>query len=534
MKKKLYLILGSFLTLIICVGLFWGRQLKNAVMVSVISEEKQEDLLNELELSENLEFQLLFQGERVPYDAVNDTYYLPMVTDEKWLWGDCFALSAENLRLQWCDDPYWEMLEEAIAEGHEFSFFVFDDQLVRKGKIVFTGIPMMRLETQQFLGDYYYYSRVTVFDPFHNTGGLYEITDCFGYLEIRGRTSKAFPKKGWDLDLVKENGQPYKTALFGLREDDDWKLNSLYPDGTKVKEMVCMELWNSLAEDTESAYDKGTNMEYFEMLMDQEYLGLYGAMEQLDYKQFSLNKNEDVIYKSYAWPLERNPDRYAPEEEAFGHLIKAADRQITEELWQPLYEYVEAAGFAEEDGVGDLEVFYEYLKEHMDMDNFLNIELYIQTLYAFDNKYKNLYIAADRRDDGDYTLWKVPWDLNYTFGERFDVDANALTSYNLEWSQELMPQFMMSEALLESGNKEFIKLLNAKWQELQNGVLSVENIQHIAEKHMERLVSSGAFARDEKCWTEGPHNTSIEEMLEFHSCRLDFLDEHYQSFLNEN
>ncbi len=66
MKRKLCLILGSFLTLIICVGLFWGRQLKNAVMVSVISEEKQEVLLSDLELSENLEFQLLFQGERVP------------------------------------------------------------------------------------------------------------------------------------------------------------------------------------------------------------------------------------------------------------------------------------------------------------------------------------------------------------------------------------------------------------------------------------------------------------------------------------
>ena len=290
MKKKLYLILGSFLTLLICVGLFWGVQVKNAVMVSVISEEKQEVLLDEKEFSQNLEFQLLFQGERVPYDAISDTYYLPLMTDEKWLWGDYFSLSREDLRLQWCEDPYWDKMEEAIAEGHAFSFFVSDDLSVRKGKIVFTGLPMMRLEKQQILGDYYYYCKVTVFDPFHNSGGLYEITNCYGYLEIRGRTSKAFPKKGWDLDLVKENGQPYKTNLFGLREDDDWKLNSLYPDATKVKEMICMELWNSLAEQTESVCDTGTNMEYFEMLMDQEYAGLDGAMEQLDYKQFSLNK----------------------------------------------------------------------------------------------------------------------------------------------------------------------------------------------------------------------------------------------------
>lgn len=534
MKKKLYLILGSLFALIICVALLWGKQLQKAVKVSMISEEKQEALLEKLEISENLEFTLLFQGEEVPYDAVNDIYYLPQTANEKWLWEDSFTLSQENFRLQWCEDTYWEAMEDAIEEGHVFSFLVSDDTSIRKGKIVFTGLPMMKFEKQQILGDYYYYCKVTVFDPFHNANGLYEIDNCYGYLEIRGRTSKAFPKKGWDLDLVKENGQPYKTNLFGLREDDDWKLNSLYPDGTKVKEAICMDLWNMIAEQTESVYDAGTNMEYFEMVIDCEYMGLYGAMEQMDYKQFSLSKSEDVIYKSYAWPMERNPDRYAPEEEAFGHLIKTADRPITEELWNPLYEYVEAAGFAEKDGVGNLEVFYDYLQKHMNMDNFLNIDLYVQTLYAFDNKYKNLYIVADRRDDGNYTLWKVPWDLNYTFGDRFHVESNALTKYNLEWSQEIMPQFMLSEALLEYGNKEFTKLLYEKWKELKESAFSVENVQSIGEKHMNRLVSSGAFVRDEMRWPEGPHSTSLEEMLEFHSCRLNFLDEHYQSFLNEN
>jgi hypothetical protein len=77
---------------------------------------------------------------------------------------------------------------------------------------------------------------------------LYEITNCYGYLEIRGKTSQMFPKKGWNLSLVKENNSPYKTTLFGLREDDDWKLNALYPDGTKVREALAMELWNEMAE----------------------------------------------------------------------------------------------------------------------------------------------------------------------------------------------------------------------------------------------------------------------------------------------
>ncbi len=168
------------------------------------------------------------------------------------------------------------------------------------------------------------------------------------------------------------------------------------------------------------------------------------------------------------------------------------------------------------------------------MDNLLHSELFVQLLYAFDNKYKNLYINADIRDDGNYALWKVPWDLNYSFGDRYSTEGNALTAYNLEWAQELMPQFMMTEMLLSAGNQEFTKTLNEKWKTLRETTFQVEHVQALAADSMEQLTGSGAFARDEMRWPEGPHDTSIEPILEFHDARLNFLDEHYGSFLNEN
>lgn len=536
MKKKFCLITGSLLMLIIVVALLWVKQLQRTVAILTISEEQQERLQEELTVSETLEFQLLFMHETIPYDVATDTYYLPQTTEEDWLWKDVFSLSDESLRLQWCADDYWDDLESAIAEGHAFRFLVSDESSVRIGRIVFTGLPMMKLETQKILGEEASYCRVTVFDPFQNENGIYEITSCFGYLELRGKTSQMFPKKGWNLSLVKENDIPYKMPLFGLREDDDWKLNALYPDASKVRERLAMELWNEMAEQTEGSYDTGTRMEYFELMVDQDYRGIYGAMEQLDYKQFSLDKAEDVIYKGYAWPREGNIDVQALDGAAdfCGHLIKTFDRPITAELWQPFVEYAAAANFADKELKCDTDVFYQYLKEHMDMDNFLNCDLLVQVLYAFDNKYKNLYVVADVRENGDYTLWKVPWDLNYSFGDRYNIEGNALTLYNLDWSQEIMPEFMLSETLLESGNQEFTKILNEKWQELKNGVFSVENVQRIAQENMEVLTESGAFARDAKRWPEGPHSTSLEEILEFHSCRLNFLEEHYTSYLNEN
>ena len=537
MKKKLCLILGSLFALIICVALFLGKQLKRTVAVSTISEGRIEELLEELSFSEELEFQLLFHGETVPYDAARGIYYLPQTIKEDWLWEDAFSLSDDTLRLWWCEDDYWGNLEKAIAEGHEFFFLVSNDVEVRKEKIVFTGLPMMKVERIQALEEERFYCKVTILDPFHNKNGRYEIKKCYGYLEVRGKTSRLFPKKGWNLSLVKENGNAYKTSLFGLREDDDWKLNALYSDATKVRECVAIELWNELAQQTDGPYDTGTKMEYFELFLENDYHGIYGAMEQLDFKLFSLDKSEDVIYKGFAWPREGNTDETSLDGvgDYCGHLIKTFDRPITAELWKPMVEYVKAANFTAEKGESfHTDVFYKYIQSNMDMDNFLNCELFVQTLYAFDNKYKNMYIVADRKDDGDYTLWKVPWDLNYSFGDRYHIESNALTLYNLDWAKELMPEFMMSETLLASGNEEFIKLLNEKWEELKKSTLSVENIQNIAEENIDKLTLSGAFERDAKRWKDGPHSTSLEEMLEFHSCRLDFLDEHYQSFLNEN
>ena len=163
----------------------------------------------------------------------------------------------------------------------------------------------------------------------------------------------------------------------------------------------------------------------------------------------------------------------------------------------------------------------------------MDIELYIQALYAADNLYKNLYIAADRKDNGEYTLWKVPWDLNYTFGEDFCSDEHDRTIYNYEWSEKIMSNYMITEIILNSGNQEFAELLNQKWQELRNGILSVENVKKIAEEYRMQLEASGVLCRDSEKWTKSPQTDSLNEMMEFHENRLRFLDEHYNSYLNK-
>lgn len=535
MKSKQYLIAGSLLTLAVIMAMLLRIQLRQTVVGSGISARELEQMEAELEFCSDPELRILCNGETIPYDAGNDTYYLPQTTDSRWIWETKFSSSVEGMEVYWLEDTYWENIENAIADGHEFSFIVTDGQTAQKGKIVFTGLPMLNLERLETLEEDYFYCKVTVLDPFHNDSGRYEITNCYGYYDLRGKTSRVFPKRGWNLDLVQEDGSQFKMSMMGLREDDDWKLNALYSDATKIKEMVCMDLWNEIAEQTETPYDAGTDMEFFELVVDEEYNGLYGMMEQIDFQQLSLDKNEDLLYKGYSWPEESDihVQDYNGRGIYCGQVIKPGNQDITQETWQPIIDYIEATNFDYTEEATDTEQLYTYVQEHMNLENLLNIDLYVQALYGYDNKYKNLYIAADCQADGDYTLWKLPWDLNYTFGDRFLLEDDNRTEYHLEWSQEVMKEFMATEVLLESGNQEFAVALNEKWKELREGILSLENVQEIAESHMESLMYSGAFARDAKKWPESAHDASLEPMLEFHGSRLEFLDEYYASFLNE-
>ena len=535
-KKKVWMLLGSFLMLLIALLVFFRVQLRQTIAGSMVSERQLENLKSSLNVVEDSQTVIRCNGEEIPYDKEQDVYYLPQTSLRHWMYEMKFSTSEGDMEIYWCEDPYWKDLEAAIAEGHAFEFVATDHKAMKMGKMVFTGLPMLKLEKLETLEEDYFYCKVTVLDPFHNNNGRYEITHCYGYYDLRGKTSRIFPKQGWNLDLVDEKGAQFQMEMMGLRKDDDWKLNALYSDATKIKEMVCMDLWNEIAETTESPYDAGTDMEYFELIVDKEYQGLYGMMEQIDYQQLSLNKEEDVLYKGYSWPEE--DDRYVEDFTNRGHfngqVIKPGNQAITKETWQPVLEYIKATNFDYAKESADAEALYEYTRKHMDLDNMLNIDLYIQALYASDNLYKNIYIAADRKSNGEYTLWKLPWDLNYTFGEDFLLEEDDRTIYNYEWAEEIMPDFMITEILLESGNQEFARVLNQKWQKLRNDILSTEHVRELAEGYRECLVSSGALSRDSKKWPKSPHENSLESMLEFHERRLTFLDGYYASFLNDS
>lgn len=79
---------------------------------------------------------------------------------------------------------------------------------------------------------------------------------------------------------------------MGIRNDDDWILNSLYADNTRLRDKLCMDLWQETgAYDNPYGKNFGMQGEYVEVLINDSYTGLYLLTHPIDRKQLGLSAN---------------------------------------------------------------------------------------------------------------------------------------------------------------------------------------------------------------------------------------------------
>ena len=54
----------------------------------------------------------------------------------------------------------------------------------------------------------------------------------------KGSSTAGLPKSGYSLSLETVSGKKQNLSLLGMRSDNSWKLNALYTDPTRVREMT--------------------------------------------------------------------------------------------------------------------------------------------------------------------------------------------------------------------------------------------------------------------------------------------------------
>lgn len=417
------------------------------------------------------------------------------------------------------ENPGYHEKTKSIENNVCFQFVAYDQDTFAEGKMIFTGLPAVTLQTLSVDEQGNSYGEIHVFDPEMSVDNRYEIQKAYANYHIRGGTSRGFDKKSYKVELLESNGSKKQSSFLGMRNDNEWCLQALYADPNRIRDKLSSELWKEISSTIENDHVQGFSMEYVELYIDDSYQGIYGLMEPVDYQQLNLDKNEDVLYKIQSWEVPTAEDfiQNQNQEHCGGAEIKDSGRMITAELWAPYQEYVKHIYNSSE------QECLEFINEQMDLDNIISLGLFVDTIAGGDNKSKNTYISTIfGTGENQYTI--VPWDMDLTWGLGWNGESHTHSKFSMKRAKKTFHESTFSR-IWESG--EYQKEICEKWETLREDILAKDNIFQKIDAYATLLNQSGAIQREQEKWTQSGCSTDVSEMKEWVETRLAYLDEFY-------
>lgn len=511
---------ASILLLLLVLFFTAGLQKIKFALLNPVSSVLSEEIWNGKVRAERFALGGLFcNGVLLAEDSVEKTFYVPVdMENETWEKME-FTVEAPGYELLFSEDFTEYDKQQVIREGWDIEFLIYNDTEFSTYHLVFTGLPVISLSTAEGLENQKEIAGNAVFYDTNFTSQGIQTSAYEGH--VRGNTSTLYPKKGYKLNLKKQYAdgsiRKNKLSLFGMREDDDWILYAIYNDESKLREKLSLELWDAFGSKEISAgavYNSA--MTYVEVLVDNAYYGLYGLKEPIDAKQLKL-KESDYLYKREDhgdFSEETFLQAKDPLEHVLGFEIKSGVSD--EDAWLPM------AAFSAVQTASD-EVFKETAGTCMDTDNAMRLWLYIQVVAGYDQWKKNEFYIARKQGDGYYFTF-APWDLDLTWGNR--SDSNADTWYTA-YDDSLIEKYYYWETgdrlvRLNVDNAE--AKVQKLYKELRQNVLSDDALEQRIMEIDHVLRDSGAYERERVRWPESALAEDPQIVLNFAKERMNYLD----------
>ena len=479
---------------------------------------------------------LLFNGVPLPYDQGNQVYYLSqnMNTDA---WQGALSLSVPDGELFFLEDPFLLDKSAAISSCHVFSLYARIGDAYQILPVMVTGLPLISLTSSWseepvydpdlepddyfFNSETRYYGTVTIFNANPETGKCQTVLSPVTFHE-RGASSTAYGrKKNYSIKLLEEDGTKNERFLFDIGTHAKWKLITMFNDGSKIRDMTSLTLWNEIAALQSDFMEYSAEMTYCEVIVDGRYNGLCGVLSPIDEDTLQL-KDGDSLYKLVEFG--------GPSQSAFEYSLRnnfnvaypvrlryPEDPEKIQAGWMPMQEYLTYAYWTPN--------AHAYMSL-LDMRNIADFHIFIQAVAAADNQSKNTYMVSRRQPDGRYITYILPWDLNYTFGEIWTQEPEKLY---VTFDED--PTVIYAESCIRQLFDENIyganDLLKQRYLTYRQDILTEEHIISIMEENIALLVDSGALARDTALCPDSGNTADLTQTKQFVRNRLAFLDDYF-------
>ena len=457
-------------------------------------------------------------GMRLGYDEAENTFYCPIGLDtgDEWPEIHLTAPGADGVKLVFADDYTYDWCSDALRDGYAYQLLAYTDTQFSYAQIVFTGLPVVRIETG---GEITYddsAAQVTMASP---EGGL----SARAITHLRGAGSRLSEKKNYRINFV--HGQKNSSAIAevpGVGRADDIILLAGVMDPSLMRDRLSWDVYAMIAGENEPYGPRKT--QYVELFVDDSYAGVYIMMEPVDdgdelQKRSASAPMTDSVYRSAQ--IDYAGDRpYVENTMRGGSIYELYHAPDSGHAFDALAAYLAMERLPE--GEAHDAEFERLAMEHIDLESMLRYYLLVQGGGMMDNVYNNMYIIA-QRENGKTAYRFAPWDMDLTWGrakgEGGDDFRHDLFSFGV--AQRMID--------IDAGGVTRERL-SALWSDMRSRVMNDETITALVDGYTYELDASGAYMRDSLRWRDDAYMADGYEIVTFAAEHFAVLDEIFAAY----
>ncbi len=461
-------------------------------------------------------------GSPLGYDAQSNTFYctLGLDTGEDWPEIALSAPDAPGVSICFSDDYTYDWCNDAIAEGYSYELMAYTDTEFSYFSLVFTGLPIVSVHTQQEIGMEYVPSYTSISSSDHAP------VQSLSKVHLRGALSLLDDKKSYRLELHRINQKGYDKknhqSLLGMPADSDWLLVSNPYDFSCLRNHLAWDMWSKWNADRHAFSLLESRM--VEVFVNNEYLGLYQLMQRINTdREIALmdgNLETDCAFRVIMPQNAKNHPFRDYKSTADLHLeLRKKPQDLTEDAtFRIVAPYIELADIKQ--GLLDDESFLRQFSEYMDTEDVVSYYLFSQAIgLGVDNVCNNLYIWATKEDDR-YRFTFAPWDMDRLF---HPVELEFADT-PMAGTDAICAELRVPVRLLNLDGFNSREILWSLWQEKRSTILSDDAVYQWLYDAEALVNDSGAYARNAQKWTGDAHKLNISELYAFAIQHLNILD----------
>ena len=486
--------------------------------------------------------QFTINGRSVIYDKVSDTH---MVSIPENAFGTDYeasiALDAtagwSNLSIEGTDIADNYTFKQ--VEGNKiYKIHAQEGDKEINTQLTFTFLPLLVMEGT--FGYDYAQGNISLLSP-----EAAEPTNSFAKVKWRGGSTNTADKhkRNYKIKTLNEKGKKQEISLLGMREDNNWILDAGQIDLFRLRNRIATEIWNDFATkpyyaSKEPKAKSGVTGKVVEVILNNEYRGIYSLTEAMDRKELKLKKYDDENQefhgqlwkvsswdKATFWDIDKDYDNTQETWHAFETKYPDID-DVNPTDYSPLYEAIDFVANSND------EAFKKEVGDYFDIPVLIDYQLFQETLKPVDNNGKNMYWGIyDVAKSKKLTL--AIWDLDASVGQDWHCSTPLHPDYLLPNTDlGVKDGFNLYHRLSSLNVDNYNEKVASRYQELRKTYFSEENLISRYQGYYDMLVKSGAASREECKWSKDsdiggyPLNfkSEIEYIKNWIINRLNYLD----------